>query len=603
MILRILLLLLLLLPASARAETLDYKSFGQIPVQHEGRIKPLDSLARTYLKAFSGNENNADQWLAESLFDPAQAMQRPVFRILRPDLLNLPPRAKKYYSYAELAPALRTKNAALQSLMKTDEKNWTEDQKELAQLKALSLLYEQLLRSFSFLLPLNIEPPASLTKEWKISPERVFTLQDYTRYERRLKERLQQIIRKKGEDPEKYTDEEKQIAMFAFNMQILRSAGENNILLRVIPGQDSTNGEWFSPWALRESGEGSPQTAAYMKSWQALAHAYLMQDADGWKGAVMDALEQSAAFAPVSKIKMELVYNKWHPLTAAMLLYLAAFAGLILYRMHSPKWRAPAMFALVLGAISHLAAITLRILILSRPPVGTLYESILFVALICVLVALVMEHFKKDGSGLLTGTLSGLLLLFIAESFAEGDTLTMLVAVLNTNFWLATHVLCITIGYGFCLIVSLTAHMWLTRAALRQQTENLSAVKTLAVIALLFTAVGTILGGIWADQSWGRFWGWDPKENGALLIVLWLIWILHGQISGHLNRPLFMAGMAALSIIVALAWFGVNLLSVGLHSYGFITGVAAALFAFCAAELSLIGFLVWRILQKQKAAA
>ena len=147
-------------------------------------------------------------------------------------------------------------------------------------------------------------------------------------------------------------------------------------------------------------------------------------------------------------------------------------------------------------------------------------------------------------------------------------------------------------GYGCCLMTSLLAHAWLIRTAMGKDGRDLvTPVKILALIALLFTAVGTILGGIWADQSWGRFWGWDPKENGALLIVLWLIWVLHGQIGGHLKRSAFMAAMAGLSVVVALAWFGVNLLSVGLHSYGFITGVAAGLGAFCAFEALLIGFL------------
>jgi len=110
-----------------------------------------------------------------------------------------------------------------------------------------------------------------------------------------------------------------------------------------------------------------------------------------------------------------------------------------------------------------------------------------------------------------------------------------------------------------------------------------------SIVALLLTAVGTVLGGIWADQSWGRFWGWDPKENGALLIVLWLIWIQHGRLGGNLRDLPFMAGIAFLNVIVALAWFGVNLLNVGLHSYGFTSGIAWGLGLFCGAELLIVG--------------
>ena len=121
-----------------------------------------------------------------------------------------------------------------------------------------------------------------------------------------------------------------------------------------------------------------------------------------------------------------------------------------------------------------------------------------------------------------------------------------------------------------------------------------------SLVALLLTAVGTVLGGIWADQSWGRFWGWDPKENGALLIVLWLIWAHHGRIGGHLPPLLFNAALAFLNVIVALAWFGVNLLSVGLHSYGFISGIATGLAVFCGGETLLIYGLWLRASKRQK---
>jgi cytochrome c biogenesis factor len=127
--------------------------------------------------------------------------------------------------------------------------------------------------------------------------------------------------------------------------------------------------------------------------------------------------------------------------------------------------------------------------------------------------------------------------------------------------------------------------------------QNFKNLKTVIILSLLLTTIGTILGGIWADQSWGRFWGWDPKENGALLIVLWLAWLLHGRISQHINEVGFVVGSAFLSIIVILAWFGVNLLNVGLHSYGFISGIAVGIGTFCIFEVILIGAL-WKLGQR-----
>ena len=155
---------------------------------------------------------------------------------------------------------------------------------------------------------------------------------------------------------------------------------------------------------------------------------------------------------------------------------------------------------------------------------------------------------------------------------------------MGSEMCIRDSVICITIGYGCALVAGTMAHAYLLK--LSDTIGKKLQVATL--IALLFTAIGTILGGIWADQSWGRFWGWDPKENGALAIVIWLIWLLHGRITGHLKAVGFAACLAAVNIIVALSWFGVNLLSVGLHSYGFTDSAAIGLAVFCFGELLII---------------
>jgi ABC-type transport system involved in cytochrome c biogenesis permease subunit len=105
------------------------------------------------------------------------------------------------------------------------------------------------------------------------------------------------------------------------------------------------------------------------------------------------------------------------------------------------------------------------------------------------------------------------------------------------------------------------------------------------LFSLFFSILGTILGGIWADQSWGRFWGWDPKENGALLICLWLLALLHGKLAGYLKPKFYALFLSLTSIVVAFAWFGVNLLNVGLHSYGFTNSLANNLIYFSLFEI------------------
>lgn len=605
MITRLLFLILLILPWQAiAAEKMNMDAFARLPVQHEGRVKPIDTLARAFLTSIAGRDSidgqNADEWFAQILFDPAGALERPVFRILAPQNIGLPVKDSKYYSYAEIFEFLSGKRDAIEKLAAKPPKDWSDDQKQLMMLSEQSILFTQFLRSRAYILPLAIDIPPSLAQEWKLEDGRKLTLRDILPFEENLKQEAAQIVRRKGTNPDKYKPHEKEIAAFAFFFDTIKTNGSNNFALRVIPPQNGE--EWASPWVALQTADNA-HVDEFIAHWSALAAAYHNDP----KTFNETAEKIHAAYAPyieAFKFSTEVFYNGAHPIGLSMFGYLLAFFAYAAYAISAkPALRWTALGILSFSAALHVAGIAMRVFILSRPPVGTLYESILFVAAIVVIGALLFERGRKDGLGILTGSLCGAFLLFISQAFAGESTMQMLVAVLNTNFWLATHVLCITIGYGLCLMVSALAHIHMVKAAFAAERPNLMpSIKTVGLMALLFTAVGTILGGIWADQSWGRFWGWDPKENGALLIVLWLVWAYHGNVSGHLKGTAFTSSMAALSIIVALAWFGVNLLNVGLHSYGFITGVAASLFAFCAVELTIIGYL-WRRIAAREAGA
>jgi ABC-type transport system involved in cytochrome c biogenesis permease subunit len=175
--------------------------------------------------------------------------------------------------------------------------------------------------------------------------------------------------------------------------------------------------------------------------------------------------------------------------------------------------------------------------------------------------------------------LSGQFLLISPE-----DTLPPLVAVLRSNFWLTTHVITVTLGYASGLLASMIASMWIVGRTCRLGIENREFYRDatkmtygILLFSLLFSLVGTVLGGIWANYSWGRFWGWDPKENGALMIVLWTLVILHARLGGYI-RDIGLHAMAVIhGAIISFSWFGVNAMGVGLHSYGFIAGIWKAL--------------------------
>ena len=230
-----------------------------------------------------------------------------------------------------------------------------------------------------------------------------------------------------------------------------------------------------------------------------------------------------------------------------------------------------------------------------------LYATFLFVAWVCVLLGLVVEALQRNALGTLLSSLSGLALLLVSGRFSsQGDTLGVVVAVLDSNFWLATHVVTISMGYAGCLAAGLVGHLYLLQAMRRDARPDrldplARALYGLLAFGLVFSFLGTMLGGVWADQSWGRFWGWDPKENGALLIVLWCAMLFHARLAGMIGPVGLAAGGVLGVIVVLLAWLGINLLGVGLHAYGFTSGLAQGLWSAVAFELAFVGATLWFI--------
>ncbi len=586
----------------AHAANMDMDDFRMIPVLHEGRLKPLETFAQTQLRAFSGRRDleglSADKWLAELLFDPVSAAQRPTFLIRNRDLqqvLRLPAQQGALYTLAQISQGLATQGVRIEALQKTPPDKLEARQKALLDVHQKVSDYAQLMRSFSLVLPLAVTPPDSLLTAQE---KRAFTGQmpDYLalrKFEERADKKLREIVRQRGEDPEKYSDEERAIALFAWQLQTLSTASIGNHLFRVIPVTWDSE-ERVSPWAVLQDGQGSPATAALLDQWKTLGMAWLKDDDAVWRETTK-ALRGTLSPDQIHHFQAERLYNSVNPFQWALALYvLAAGCMIMLAQRHKNIYLRTGMGALVVGGIIHLLGLAARVYILARPPVGTIYESLLFVSLICVIAGGALLWKRHDAFSGLAAALSGTVLLTVSLYFGamSGDSLSMLVAVLNTNFWLATHVLIVTTGYGLSIIAAMLAHAWLFR--LQDRSGLFITMHRMALAALLFTAVGTILGGIWADQSWGRFWGWDPKENGALLIVLWIVWLLHGRLAGQLKPVTYAVGMAALNMVVALAWFGVNLLSVGLHSYGFISGIASGLTGFCVFETLLIAALALR---------
>lgn len=285
----------------------------------------------------------------------------------------------------------------------------------------------------------------------------------------------------------------------------------------------------------------------------------------------------------------EEVYHDMAPFRwAGWLSLLSCITWLLARHARSRLVRFAPVALLLASMLLVVAGFSLRFLVAARPPVASLFESLLGVDLLVLLGG--MLAMRKFAPALpLSGAVS-VLLIVLAEGWAKsGDTLGVLQPVLDSSLWLTVHVLAMILGYTGILMAAVLAHVWLWQTSkcitVSPQVSRLIFVSL--AWGLTFTFWGTVLGGIWADQSWGRFWGWDPKENGALFLILWLAILFHAKGARLIGERGMALGAMASGIWLALVWFGVNMLGQGLHAYG---NAAQGIWlgAFCCAEGALL---------------
>jgi ABC-type transport system involved in cytochrome c biogenesis permease subunit len=386
-------------------------------------------------------------------------------------------------------------------------------------------------------------------------------------------------------------------ALILFGNQFARLAATSHV--QAIPPEPGREGNgWQSLGeSLQETVQGDgldPVVAA----WADLSVAWQEKDSARF-GDLLEELEGlygERTGKRAEKTGFEYFFNTSSPFGAAMELYVlillvAAFSWMGWTRVLARA----AFWLLVIAFAVHTFGLGARIFIQERPPVTNLYSSAIFVSWAAIPICLYLERRYLNGIAAAAAAILGFTTLIIAHHLSfSGDTMEMMRAVLDSNFWLATHVPTVTIGYSATFLAGLLGIIYILRRNLpggidRQTEKAISGLVYGSVcFALLFSYVGTVLGGIWADQSWGRFWGWDPKENGALMIVLWNAIILHarwGKVTGTMGlMQLAVTG----NIITAWSWFGTNMLGVGLHSYGFMDAAFLWLVAFVASQAAVI---------------
>lgn len=604
--------------AAQAAKDFNTNAFKQIVVVDAGRTKPFETYANYYLLRLSGKSNyqgrSASAWLTKALFEPDTVLNDKIFLINNPETveaLGIKPDHKRRYSFKDLEQGASKLSEYAEIIVQKSENERTDFDKELLRVFVNFQSMTQILDSFSLFLPHpDFDIKTEETKKSLGTSQEKNSVFDMLQVSNKLHEAMVEIEKL----PASYSFNTHQDEILRLSISLYRwieghgdfqKAFWQKEKLLMIPSLQQGQFSWISPWELFTSVEILDKQELFLL--QKIYRAYQEHKQKDFAKAIKDynVLVKSKLTKYKQKLprtEIELLYNQFKPFGNAKILYGLSLLLCFLTMIKTIPGLQFANLALIIPAAAlHCYGLISRMLILERAPVSNLYETFVFVGFICVILGLIL-HFqisalKSTNLGVLLASISGFLLLMISGKFAaEGDTMQVLIAVLNSNFWLSTHVICITIGYAGTFAAGIVGHVYLTKQLLNHKQADISVeLKNLAAViygilgfGICFSFLGTMLGGIWADQSWGRFWGWDPKENGALLIVLWTAVLFHSRLCGIIKQDGLAIGSIIGSIVVMLSWFGVNLLGVGLHSYGFTSGIASYLLTYIICEIIFI---------------
>lgn len=573
-----------------RQSEIDYYRMGEIPVQFGGRVMPLDAYARQTLKAISKKESlpleraptdvveragggkklSALQWLMEVATDSEGLEAVPMFRIDAAEVLaemGLQERDTKLYSLSELRKNYGRFLQLVEAAREKDEATLSFKEKKLVELDDRIRIFTLASAAFRLPTPPQIDPA---TRPEEMAAAQMGAFQDLMRNMEMLKRmNAPAIIPPTREQTDTSVDH---------------------------PRWSAFSNAFFDASIERITGN-SPEASDPTTPFAEMITAYRESDAAAFNEAVDDQLTLVQAAAPADYLPWRVELERWMeaawPTGVATILYIIALVlGLVYMLADLPRLRWTVWWILALTLVIHTVVIVCRIVITGKPPVINLYSSAVFIGWAAVLAGLVMERLSGRGIGNLLAASTGVLTLRVAYGLNAGDTMPVLQAVLDTDFWLGTHVISVTLGYAATFVAGALGIGYLiagwTRADASTKHELYRMTYGVACFGILFSFIGTVLGGLWADDSWGRFWGWDPKENGALLIVIWNALMLHARWDRMVGPRGFAMLAVGGNIVTAWSWFGTNQLGIGLHSYGFTSGVMFALMTFVASQLALI---------------
>lgn len=582
---------------------LDYDELGKVPVVLNGRVQPLDSVARNTLLAINGKttatyqdgtRHKAIEWLAEVIFQPQLAVDRPVFRIHDDGLRAILPHkdpdesgsmvkrmllgsgsSHHYFSLNEIRTAY---DKIRQDAVEASE---IESQLRNRYQNAVVNLANNVIRYYNLTRTVHHGESPSFLEELaalqKLIPEAIAETHKQQR----------------GEE----FDSEKLSPMLGF-MQVYRTfESEALFFTHPMPPQEGKQTWQKMSSAMDEiTRDGKPSNITL--HYATIVDAYRQGDAASFNEALPKLLAEIDSIDPVAanKAGAERLFNYLSPFYVSIVGYvivllLAIFSWPFASRglNRAAFWTTLAVFAF------HTLGMGFRVYIIDYAPVINLYSSAIYVGWGATLLALIIEKLFKNGIGSFVAAVIGIASLIVAHHLIDGkDTLEQMKAVLDSNFWLTVHVLTVTFGYASTFFAGFIAIFWVVAGITTKLIDKkigkmlASVVFGIVCFSTLFSFFGTVTGGIWADQSWGRFWGWDPKENGAILLVLWNVVILHARWGGFAKTRGIMAMAIFGNVVTSWSWMGTNMLGIGLHSYGFMSSAFQYLAAFWLSQLVFI---------------
>lgn len=284
------------------------------------------------------------------------------------------------------------------------------------------------------------------------------------------------------------------------------------------------------------------------------------------------------------------------PFVLWILACIAFSASLAFFFEKRFSWKLAASLEFLMAGLCF-AIFVFRAFVENRLPLASLYEMLLLIVFGVSVAFPLLAVLTRMRSLVVCGSGIALAILLVMRSALNGDAFSPVSVLLDSPFWLSLHVFTIACGFCLLLVSSLIAHVSLLRRALELEiSDTLHNVlwKTLSA-GFLFSSLGILLGGFWADVAWGRFWGWDPKENGALLVILWVLTVGHLKWGNLVRAKTLDAMLSLLSVVILFCLLGVNLLGVGLHSYGYSPGLFFSLCAFVLMDILYVAFFsLWK---------